>query len=159
VAILAAVIAANSRTITGHSWSAAVPNGSSPTAPANTPFGDINLAKKNAEVDELGIEYDTLLVNPNEELSLLNFAQFNAATLRATLAEIGINELYSSNRVTAGAPQLVASGQLGELRIESPLKTVSWREEAKQKTWWQTDVRLVAYVTNPFAVLQINGTA
>jgi hypothetical protein len=72
--VVSAAVSANSRTITGHSWSAAVPNGNSPTVPANTPFGDINLAKKNAEVDEMGIEYDTLLVNPNEELSLLNFA-------------------------------------------------------------------------------------
>jgi hypothetical protein len=159
VGVVSSAVSANSRTITGHSWSSAVPSGSSPTAPASTPFGDINLAKKNAEVDEMGIEYDTLLVNPNEELSLLNFAQFNAATLRATLAEIGINEVYASNRVTAGSPLLVASGQVGEFRVESPLQTESWREQGKEKTWWQSSVRPVAYVTNAFAILQINGVA
>ena len=159
VGVVAAAVTASSRTLTGHSWSAAVPNGATPTAPGVTPFGDISLARKNAEIDEMGIEYDTLLVNPNEELSLLNFAQFDAGKLSAVLAEIGINEMFASNRVTAGSPLLVASGQVGEFRIESPLQTKSWREEAKEKTWWQTSVRPVAYVTNPFAILQINGVA
>jgi hypothetical protein len=159
VAVLQASIAANSRTLTGHSWSAAVPAGSSPTAPANTPFGDIAKARANAEIDELGYEYDTLLVNPLEKLSLLNFGQFDAAELRAVLAEIGINELFSSNRVTAGSPILVASGQVGEYRVEKALGTESWREQKTQKNWFQTDVRPVAYVTDPFATLQINGVA
>lgn len=159
VAVLTAAISANSRTITGDSWSAAVPNGATPTAPADTPFGNLALAKKNAETDELGIEYDTLLVAPAEELSLLNFAQYDSGKLRATLAEIGITELYASNRVTAGTALLVASGQVGEFRVEEPLATESWREQGKQKTWWQTSVRPVAYVTNPFAVVQINGVA
>jgi hypothetical protein len=107
----------------------------------------------------MGIVYDTLLVNPNEELSLLNFSQFDAAKLSGTLAQIGITEMYASNRVTAGSPLLVASGQVGEFRIESPLQTVSWREPEKEKTWWQSSVRPVAYVTNPFAIMQINGIA
>jgi hypothetical protein len=85
--------------------------------------------------------------------------QFNAGTLRDTLAQIGITELYASNRVTAGSPLLVASGQVGEFRVEEPLATESWREQAKQKTWWQSSVRPVAYVTNAFAIVQINGVA
>jgi hypothetical protein len=159
VGVITTAISANSRSTAGHSWSAAVPNGASPTAPASTPFGDLNLAKKNAEVDELGIEYDTLLVNPSDELSLLNFAQFDAGKLKETLAQIGITELYASNRVTAGSPILVASGQVGEFRVESPLQTESWREQGKEKTWFQTSVRPVAYVTNPFAIFQLTGVA
>jgi hypothetical protein len=159
VAVLQASIAANSRTMTGHSWSSAVPAGSSPTAPANTPFGDIAKARTDAEIVELGYEYDTLLVAPAEELSLLNFAQFDAGKLRDILAEIGINELFTSNRVTAGSPILVASGQVGEYRIEKALGTETWREQKTQRNWFQTDVRPVAYVTDPFAALQINGVA
>jgi hypothetical protein len=159
VGVVSAAVTANSRTITGHSWSAAVPNGATPTAPASTPFGDLIMARHNAEVDELGIEYDTLLVNPNEEASLLYFAQFDSGQLTNTLAQIGITDYYASNRVTAGSPLLVASGQVGEFRIEQPLATETWREQEKQKTWWQTSVRPVAYVTNPFAILQINGVA
>lgn len=159
VGIISAAVSANSRTLTGHSWSSAIPNGASPTAPALTPFGDFSKAVANAEVDEMGIVYDTLLVNPQEQNNLLNFSQFNVANLKAILGEFGITDYYASNRVTAGSPLLVASGQVGEFRIESPLQTVSWREEAKQKTWWQTSVRPVAYVTNPFAILQLNGVA
>jgi hypothetical protein len=61
--------------------------------------------------------------------------------------------------VTAGAPLLVASGQVGEFRIEQPLATESWYEPEDQETWWQSSVRPTAYVTNPFAIFQINGVA
>ena len=159
VGVVAAAVSANSRTITGHSWSSAIPNGATPTAPASTPFGDLNLAKKNAETDEMGIEYDTLLLNPNEELSLLNFTQFDAGKLREALAAIGITE---TSRRTVSRPDHHCSlhaGQVGEFRVEEPLATVSWREEGKEKTWWKSSVRPVAYVTNAFAIVQINGVA
>lgn len=159
VTVATGAISANSRTITGHSWSAAIPNGATPTAPGSTPFGDIAAAQKQAEVEELGMVYDTILVNPNEHLSLLNFAQFISSNLTDVLADLGITDLYSSNRVTAGAPILVASGQAGEFRMEKPLSTESWREQKKQKTWWQADARFAAYVTNPFALLEITGAA
>ena len=155
-------VTANSRTTAGHSWSAAIPPGyygTSSTVPANTPFGDINAVQESADVEEMGIVYDLLLVNPQENLSLLNFAQFSGADLTATLAEVGIQQKFVSNRVTAGSPLLIASGQVGELRIEAPLTTKSWREESKEKTWWQTGARATAYVTNPFALRQLTGTA
>lgn len=159
VGILDAAVTANSRTLAGHSWSAAVPNGNTPTAPNVTPFGDIALAMKNADVDELGIEYDTLLVNPNEKLSLFNFSQFNNGSLDGTLATIGVRNIFATNRVTAGAAYLLAGGQVGQFRIEKGLTTESWREEKTQRTWWQSDVRPVAFVDNPYAVIKITGVA
>jgi hypothetical protein len=159
IGVLDSAVTANSRTLAGHSWSAAVPNGNTPTAPTSTPFGDIALARKNAEVDELGIEYNTLLVNPAEELSLLNFAQFNPGNLRTILSSLGISDYYASNRITAGTAYLVAGGQVGQLRIESPLQTESWREEKTQRTWWQSSVRPVAFVDNPYALIKLTGIA
>jgi hypothetical protein len=159
VGVLDAAITANSRTLAGNSWSAAIPNGATPTAPGLTPFGDLAKARKNAEVDELGIEYDTLLVNPAEELALLNFAQFNPGNLRTILGSLGVSDYFASNRVTAGTAYLLASGQVGQLRIESPLQTESWRDQKTQRTWWQSAVRPVAFVDNPFAAIKLTGIA
>jgi hypothetical protein len=162
VGVVAAAVSANTRSTTGHSWSGAIPPGyygSSSTVPSNTPFGDLTAVVKQADTEEMGIVYDTLLVNPQEKNTLLNFMQFNIGNLRAVLADLGITDFYSSNRVTAGAPLLVASGQVGEFRIEQPLATESWYEPEDQETWWQSSVRPTAYVTNPFAIFQINGVA
>lgn len=159
VGILDAAVTANSRTLAGHSWSAAVPNGNTPTAPGVTPFGDLALAMKNADVDELGIEYDTLLVNPNEQLSLFNFSQFNNGGLTGTLNTVGVRNIFSTNRITAGTAFLLAGGQVGQFRIEKGLTTESWREEKTQRTWWQSDVRPVAFVDNPYAIIKLTGIA
>jgi hypothetical protein len=45
------------------------------------------------------------------------------------------------------------------MRIEKPLGTETWREPETERTWSQTSVRPVMYVTNPFSVLQANGLA
>jgi len=49
--------------------------------------------------------------------------------------------------------------QFNSGNLREPLATESWWEQGNQKTWWQTSVRPVAYVTNPSAILQINGVA
>lgn len=158
VAVLNAAVVASSRQVAGNNWTTAIPNGTNPTAPRLTPIADLALARKNAITDEMGIEYDTLFINENEELSLLAFVQYNSARLNEVLASVGFtNGYFVSPRVPQGKPFLVASGQVGEYRIEKPLGTESWREPETQQTWWQTDVRPVAYVTNKFAVLQLTG--
>jgi hypothetical protein len=68
-------------------------------------------------------------------------------------------DLYSSNRVPAGTAYVVASGQVGEMRVEKPLGTETWREPEEEKTWVQSSVRPVMYVTNPFSVLEVTGIA
>lgn len=157
VAVVQAVATANSRTTTGHNWSTAVPNGNTPTAPNLTPYGDINAAQTAADIDEIGVQYDTLLLNPQQNLAFSNFGQFDTAKVNAALADIGVTSKFTSNRVPAGTAYLLQSGQLGEYRVEKPLSTESWREPKTQQTWWQTDVRPVAYVTNPFAVMALTG--
>lgn len=159
IAVAQAAIVANGRTMTGNSWSAAVANGSTPTASGATPFGNLAAAQKQAEVEELGIVYDTVLLNPNEWLSLTNFGQFDTGKLSQTLNGVGVTDYYVSNRVTAGTAILVGAGMAGEYRVEKPLSTETWREQATQKNWWQTDTRPVCYITNPLALLQITGIA
>jgi hypothetical protein len=59
--------------------------------------------------------------------------------------------------VTNGTAYVVATGQVGELRIEKALGTETWREEKTQRTWVQSDVRPVMYVTNPYSIKKVTG--
>jgi hypothetical protein len=81
-----------------------------------------------------------------------------------------LNELYltrdveqrapgASNRVTAGTAYAVASQQVGELRMEQPLQTETYREPKTRRTWVQSSIKPVMYVTNPMAVRKITGLA
>jgi hypothetical protein len=156
VAELEAAIAAlgGAGTFVGHSWSAYQPNGTSPTAPAGTPGADLLKAQFVADTEELGVTYDLLIVNPAEALSL---ATGYGDRLQAMLDSAGIREVFPSNRVAAGTAYVVARGQVGGLRIEKPLGTETWREPKTERTWVQSSVRPVMYVTNPFSIKKLTG--
>lgn len=157
VEVLNAAIAANSgaSTFVGHNWSTAIPNGSNPTAPALTPAADFAMAQLLADQRELGIQYDTALVNPADLNSLRLFYSSggNSGGLEVMLSDNGYDEVYASNRIPQGTAYFIASGQLGEMRIEQPLSTETWRDPETQRTWVQSSVRPVMYVNNPFAVV------
>lgn len=159
IEVLEAAIAANGgqSTMVGHNWETAIPNGNAPTAPGLTPQADIAVAQLAADVAELGIHYDLLLVNPAQLVSLRLFYQDR---LQAMLNDNGITEAYPTNRVPIGTAYLIASGQLGEMRVEQPLATETTREGApllRQRTWVQSSVRPVMFVNNPFAVMKLTG--
>lgn len=159
VAVLLAAIDANGglSDMDGNDWSAAIPNGSDPTAPGLTPGADLAEVHLTAEQRELGLEFNILLVNPVQKYEWNLFYGKNAAQ---ALSDLGFDEMYSTNRLTAGTALAVASGQVGEMRIESPLQTETVREGApqmRQRTWTQSSVRPMFFVTNPFAVMRING--
>jgi hypothetical protein len=65
----------------------------------------------------------------------------------------------ASNRVAAGTAFLTEYQQAGEQRFEKGLDTETWREQATQRTWVQSDVRAVRYVTNPMSVVKLTGLA
>ena len=57
---------------------------------------------------------------------------------------------------------LLAGGNVGELRLEEPLRTVTEREgapELREQTWIQSAVNPVMYVTDPFAIIEETGLA
>jgi hypothetical protein len=112
-----------------------------------------------ADQRELGISYNVALVNPVNlnELRLFYNGTGNAGGLEMMLEDNGFDEVYASNRIPVGTAYFVASGQLGEMRIEQPLATETWREPETQRTWVQSSVRPVMYVNNPFAVVMATG--
>jgi hypothetical protein len=156
IEVLAAAIAANSGNseFVGNDWSAAIPNGSSPSAPAATPGADLARAQLLADQRELGVMYDTALMNP---VQLNEMRLFYGGNLQQMLEDNGYSEAYASNRIAVGTVFYVASGQLGEMRLEQPLTTESWREAGTERTWVQSSVRPVMFVNNPFAVVRSTG--
>lgn len=155
IEVLEASISASSQTFAGRNWSTVVTGGSSQSTANLWPVRDFINAQLLAEQDELGIEYDLLLLNP---VDYANLVIVYGATLREMLAETGMR-IRTSMRVTSGTGYFIASGQVGDIRLEKPLGTETWREPNRERTWVQASVRPVMYVINPFAVLKVTGLA
>lgn len=147
-------ISTYSRTAVGNDWTAVVTGGSSQSNASLWPMADFVHANEQAMEDELGVTYDLVLLNPADYAQLV--IVYGADQIDALLRAVGYT-MYVSNRVPAGSPIIVASGQVGEMRIEKPLGSVTWREEGRERTWTQSSVRPVFFVDNPFAVRQVTG--
>lgn len=157
IAVLDAEISArsSSQVVTGVNWNNVVTGGSSQSNANAWPAADFAKTQLLADTQELGVVFDLWIVNPAQ------LAQFdlvygeNAAAVRAAY---GI-EMVASNRVAAGSAYVLASGMPGEMRLEKPLSTETWREEKREITWVQSGVRPVMYVTDPYSVLKVTGLA
>lgn len=157
VALLDATVTALGGVITmaGHDWTTATTTANSTSSAAILPAADLAMAQVVADQQELGVEYDLLLLNPIQagELKII----YPNGSWRDVLQDNGIRDVISSQRIAAGTGYLIAEGQVGELRVEKPLGTETWREQATQRTWLQSDVRPVMYVTNPYSFLKLTG--
>lgn len=149
----AAVQASPTRQVTGNSWGSVITAGSTASNSTLWPGFDFARAQMLAEVDELGIVYDLWILNPADYLQL---ARIYGTGLNDLLASLGIS-IFVTNRVTAGTAYVVASNQPGQMRIEQPLATTQWYEEATERFWTQSSVRPLMFVDNRFAVLKFVG--
>lgn len=156
VEVLEAAVQANTRTVSGNDWSAVVTTGSGASNATAWPGRDFAKAQYQAEVEEMGIVYDLWIMNPQE---YLNLATVYGNFLNDLLDSLGIS-IFVTNRVAAGEAYVVAEGQAGQMRIEQPLATETWRDsDGRQQTWTQTSVRPVMFIDNPLAVLKFTGLA
>lgn len=154
--VLDTSITATSQSFSGRDWTDVVVGGADQSSAELWPSRDFIHAQTLADEDELAVNIDTWLINPAQYESL---AIIYGAQLGDVLASFGIGELYSSNRVTAGTAYALAKGQVGEMRLEEPLQSESWYEERTQRTWLQSFVLPVMYVTNPYSVFKVTGLA
>jgi hypothetical protein len=141
-------------TFVGHNWGTVVTGGSSQTNNTGWPAADVANAQLVADVDELGVTYDVWIVNPKQKFQ---FSVTYGDKAMAALSALGIREMYASNRVANGTAYAVASGQVGELRMEQPLRTETERQVPNERTLVQSSIRPVMYVTNPYSVKKITG--
>lgn len=153
VEVLDAAVTAGSRTMVGVNWQTVVTTGSSASNATLWPARDFAKVQQQAEVEELGVVYDLAIMNPQEYFQL---ATIYGAALNDLLNSLGF-DIFVTNRVTSGSVYVVAQGQVGEMRIESPLETETWYEERTQRFWTQTSVRPLWFVDNQFAILKITG--
>jgi hypothetical protein len=158
IAVIDAAIAANSATqvIAGGNWNAVVTGGASQSNATAWPAADIAKAQLLADQQELGVEIDTLIVNP---LQALQLRMVYDDDLSALLDSFNIDTLMSSNRVAAGTAYALQAQAPGEMRVEKALSTETWREPETQRTWAQTDARFVQFVDDPFSVFKLTGLA
>lgn len=149
-------IESSKQTTAGVKWSEVVVGGSEQSNADEFPARDFALAEQLATEQELGISYTLWILNPQEYTALV---VIYGTGLQQILSALNIS-LFVSNRVTAGTAIVVAEGQVGEMKIEKPLSSETWRDpEGRERTWLQSSVRPVMYVTNPFAVLEFTGLA
>lgn len=141
------------QTFTGTAWNDVILEGTSATTPSDRPTRDFAHVARLAAEDELGITFNLWIMNPQEYESLY---MVYGDRLAGVLAANGLS-IYVTNRVTAGEAFAVAEGQVGEMRLEKPLGTETWREQGREITWVQSSVRPVMYVTNPHAVLKVTN--
>lgn len=158
IATMEASITASSQTFAGRNWSTVVVGGSSQSNVDQFPARDFMLAIQSADEDELGIEYNLALINPQEATRLGLIYGPGWRGIISGLVEGGMT-IVVSNRVAAGVMYILAEKQVGEMRIEKPLGTATWREEKTERTWVQSSVRPVMFVNNPYAVIKVTGLA
>lgn len=145
------------QTVTGTSWATATTTASGSRTAAVDPMADFAEVDRVARVQGLGYDIDTWIINPNESKRLRLL--YGAGNVTSILSDNGISNLIVSNLVAAGTAYAIASGQVGDLRLEKGLSTESWREPETQRTWVQSDIRPVMAVTDPYAAFKVTGLA
>lgn len=151
----AAISGIASQTVAGVNWGAVVTAGASASNASAWPAADLSKVQLLADTQELGTVFDLWIVNPAQKAQFDLIYGTGGADV---LSSYGVR-MVSSNRVAAGTAYVVASGQVGEIRFEKPLSTETWREPKTQRTWVQSDVRPVMFVTDPYSVVKVTGLA
>ena len=143
-----------SRSQASGGWDAVTPYGGTPSAPGVWPAADFAYAAEISETDELGIRYDLWILNPGNYTDLL--VLYGGDGIQELLTTLGL-EIYVTNRMTLNSAYVVASGQVGQMRLEQPLGTETWREPNRQRSWVQSSVRPLMFCDNRFAALKFTN--
>jgi hypothetical protein len=154
VQTLEAWITANSRNVVGVSWGSVNTTYAAGSNWPLFPARDFAKADLVAEQEEMGMDYNLWILNPNE---MFNLEGIYGDKLGALLDSYDI-DIFVTNRIAAGNAYALAEGQVGEMRVEQPLSTETWRDpNGKQQTWIQSSVRPLMYANNQYAVLKFTG--
>jgi hypothetical protein len=154
VQTLEAFITANSRSVVGVSWGSVNTTYAAGSNWPLFPARDFAKADLVAEQEEMNMDYNLWVLNPAE---MFNLEGIYGDKLGALLDSYDI-DIFVTNRIAAGTAYALAEGQVGEMRVEQPLSTETWRDPSgKQQTWVQSSVRPLMYANNSFAVLKFTG--
>lgn len=159
MATLDAAVATYSRTMEGQNWQTVKTAGSEASTASKWPLADLAHVNAQAEIDELGVEYNLIILNPQEVQAAVTLYG-GAGGFKTMLSEMGYT-YFVTNRQAAGKAKVVAAGQVGEYRVEQPLQTVTYRADGEHtdRTWVKSSVRPVAFVDNPYAIVELTKLA
>jgi len=151
-----AAIEEHTRYATVTSWSDALSIAEAARTRGSEPGAAFGAAAREAAENELGYTYNILILNPQEEESLVTF--YGPDKVDAVLSGYGITDRFATPRIAAGRALLAAEKQVGEMRLEKPLGEETWRDkDGREQDWYQASIRPVVYVTDPFAFLELRG--
>ena len=92
-----------------------------------------------------GVNFDTLILN---EIDVLAYYRALGRARLLDMADVpGFTEqvvprvINMGQHIAAGTGYYVNSGQLGSMRLEQALRSVTYRDEATDRTWMQSGVR------------------
>jgi hypothetical protein len=159
VAVLNAAITANSRTLAGQSWATAAGITNLNTSGTNQATSDVLSARKLIELETRGHNLDSALIHPNQELSLAQAASRAGVSIDQIFATAGINNWFSTPRVTAGTAILYEAGNVGGWANEFPLAQDTWYENETESWWYQWSVSPAMFVDEPYGLVQLTGIA
>lgn len=158
LAEIAAAVAEHSRFATSVSWADALSLTDATRTRGSEPGAVFAAAQREADENELGYRYNILILNPQEEEALITY--YGPDKVDDVLKGYGITDRFSTPRQAAGTALMAAEKQVGEMRLEEPLGQETWRDkDGREQDWYQSSIRPVVYVTDPFALLELRGLA
>lgn len=144
-------------TVAGHSWGTLVLDGplDTITASGSRPTADFAAAQLAADLEELGVVHDVLVVHPTQAAALRTaYAENLSKMLEAASLKLVTNVL-----VPIGSAFVAQTGEAGVIAFEKPVTVTTWRDEATRSTWVQSYAVPAFAVNKPSAVKLINGLA
>ncbi|MFH5207570.1 major capsid protein [Antrihabitans sp. NCIMB 15449] len=159
IAALAAIDAAvtGENTLVGNDWGDLVTTGplTDITPNADRPTADFSAAQLAADLQELGIRHDLLIVHPNQAHALrVGYGD----QLADVLASAGL-ELFANPRITAGTGYVLTKGEAGSVGFEAPLTVETYDDRSIRSTWVQAYAVPAFAVEKPYAVKKLTGLA
>lgn len=106
------------------------------------------------EQTDLGYTADTLVLNPVDAKNLKLL--LGVGNYQEMLGTFGLN-LHSTNAMKKGEGLVLQAGMVGVMGVESPISTETWRDASTQTTWSQTWATVAFGVTDPLAMVKLNG--
>jgi hypothetical protein len=156
MAVLDKAVADYGRTIEGQNWQAVKTAGSEASTAAKYPLADLAKVSVQGEIDELGLSFGLLILNPQELQVLITI--YGANGFKTVLNELGY-DYFVTNRQTAGKAKAVVPQGVGQYRVEQPIQTVPYRDENHDQTWVKGSVKPVQFVDNPFGIVELTKLA
>ncbi|ORL98830.1 major capsid protein [Prescottella equi] len=143
--------------VPGSNWSAIERNGD-PTAQTPTADrfeADLAAVQLAFDVDDLGLTFDTLVMNPTQKAAVTTAYGKDLADVLAAFE----TKIVTSNLVPSGQAYAVSQGGVGTIGYELPLTTEIIPRRERRSTVVQSYVVPAFAPHNPYAVKKITGLA